>query len=71
MILRNKNPRLIIGVGQIFLIFGVFGAILLQRIFPDHPDTAGWGFLIGLSYGLIFASAVLNITGLVKLRKQS
>jgi hypothetical protein len=71
MILRNKNPMIVMGSSQLFLSLGIIGLVLLRNLSPESAGAFWGGFLTGLSYSLIGMSAVLNLVGLIRLSKNS
>ncbi|MFC1569300.1 hypothetical protein ACFL4L_03630 [bacterium] len=67
MLLKNKQPLVIIGFGQLSLALGVLGILLLKPFTGQHPLTSLYGFACGLSLGI---SIVFNTVGLIRIRKQ-
>jgi hypothetical protein len=67
MILRNKNPMIVLGSGQLFLGLGISGVFLLS-----HLDLGRTGaFLTGFSSSFALVSVLLTVVALIRISRQS
>jgi len=71
MLLRNKNPLVILGSGQIFMVLGLIGIHILRPETGGYPDTFWGSFGYGLAYGFLGISMVLNLVGIIRIRRQA
>ncbi|MBN2412441.1 hypothetical protein JXQ31_12190 [candidate division KSB1 bacterium] len=77
MYYKNKDYRSLTGTGQILMVMGLLGFVLvflqngqfIQSVFQNSRPDFFCGFFTGLSGALLGASVVFNITGIVKYRK--
>ena len=79
MLLRKKDYRMKLGIGQLagvlgmigMSVSGAFGNASVFSLFIDHPRWLDFmnGFLIGVSSAMFGISVVLTIAGLASISK--
>ncbi|NQT27767.1 hypothetical protein HQ585_20590 [candidate division KSB1 bacterium] len=70
LIRKIKDARMLIGLGQIFLVLGLVGLYSSGVISGEIEKTFWNGFLLGLSGVLLGLSVPLNIVGLMRIDRQ-
>ncbi len=70
MILRKKKPLYTLAIGQIAMVLGIILVLMMRPLEAREPMSFMTGFLTGLSGTLLGLSIVLNLSGMLRLRKE-